>query len=99
MRTASIEVSDRIVQIALIAAPQVAWLAVPSLPGRRRRARPRGQPSPPVARIGAMGLARIGWLLTVLACLVAVLILLVQGYFGYAGVTFAVALSAAINVV
>jgi hypothetical protein len=46
-----------------------------------------------------MGLARIGWLLTVLACLVAVLILLVQGYFGYAGVTFAVAISAAINLV
>jgi hypothetical protein len=42
-------------------------------------------------------LARIGWLATVLACLVAVLILLLQGYYGYAGVTFAVALSAAIN--
>jgi hypothetical protein len=35
-------------------------------------------------------LARIGWLATVLACLVAVLILLLQGYYGYAGVTFAV---------
>jgi hypothetical protein len=43
-------------------------------------------------------LARIGWLATVLACLVAVLILLLQGYYGYAGVTFAVAVSAAINV-
>jgi hypothetical protein len=42
-------------------------------------------------------LARIGWLATALACLVAVLILLLQGYYGYAGVTFAVALSAAIN--
>ncbi len=42
-------------------------------------------------------LARLGWLVTVLACLVAVLILLLEGYFGYAGVTFAVAASAAIN--
>lgn len=42
-------------------------------------------------------LARLGWLVTVLACLVAALILLLEGYFGYAGVTFAVAASAAIN--
>jgi len=42
-------------------------------------------------------LARIGWLATVVACLIAVLILLLQGYYGYAGVTFAVAISAAIN--
>ncbi len=32
-----------------------------------------------------------------LVCLVTALILLLQGYLGYAGVTFAVALSAAIN--
>jgi hypothetical protein len=44
-----------------------------------------------------VNLARIGWLVTVLACLIAVVILLLQGYIGYAGVTFAVALSAAIN--
>jgi hypothetical protein len=42
-------------------------------------------------------LARLGWLGTVLACLIAVVILLINGYDGYAGVTFAVALSAAIN--
>ena len=36
-------------------------------------------------------LARVGWLITVLACLIAVVILAVQGYYGYAGVTFAVA--------
>jgi hypothetical protein len=42
-------------------------------------------------------LARIGWLTTVLACLIAVVILVLQGYYGYAGVTFAVAASAAIN--
>lgn len=42
-------------------------------------------------------LARIAWLVTVLACLIAALILVLQGYVGYAGVTFAVAVSAAIN--
>jgi hypothetical protein len=50
-----------------------------------------------MARIRPVDLARIGWLVTVLACLIAVLILLVQGYYGYAGVAFAVAASAAIN--
>jgi hypothetical protein len=45
----------------------------------------------------AVDLARIGWLTTVVICLIAVLILLLQGYLGYAAVTFAVALSAAIN--
>jgi hypothetical protein len=42
-------------------------------------------------------LERIGWLATVIACLIAVVILLLQGYYGYAAVTFAVAVSAAIN--
>jgi hypothetical protein len=42
-------------------------------------------------------LARIGWLGTVLACLIAVLVLAIDGYYGYAGVTLAVAASAAIN--
>ena len=42
-------------------------------------------------------LARFGWLATLLVCLVTVLVLAVQGYYGYAGVAFAVALSAAIN--
>ena len=42
-------------------------------------------------------LARIGWLATVVACLIAVVILALQGYYGYAGVTLAVAISAAIN--
>lgn len=44
-----------------------------------------------------MDLARIGWLATVLACLIAVVILVLEGYYGYAGVTFAVAAAAAIN--
>jgi hypothetical protein len=42
-------------------------------------------------------LARIGWLATVIACLIAVLILAFQGYYGYAVVTLAVAISAGIN--
>jgi hypothetical protein len=42
-------------------------------------------------------LARIGWLATVLTLVLAVLILFVQGYYGYALVTFAVALAAGIN--
>ena len=42
-------------------------------------------------------LARIGWLATVFSCLIAVLVLVLQGYYGYAGVTLAVAISAAIN--
>jgi hypothetical protein len=42
-------------------------------------------------------LGRLAWLATVLACLIAVLILALQGYYGYATVTFIVALSAAIN--
>lgn len=41
--------------------------------------------------------ARIAWAATVLICLVTVLILVLQGYLGYAGVTLAVAISAAIN--
>jgi hypothetical protein len=44
-------------------------------------------------------LARIGWLATVVACLIAVVILSVQGYYGYALVTLAVAISAGINLV
>ncbi|HYB25675.1 MAG TPA: hypothetical protein VEF89_03590 [Solirubrobacteraceae bacterium] len=42
-------------------------------------------------------LGRLAWLGTVFACLIAVLILALQGYYGYAAVTFAVALAAAIN--
>ena len=45
----------------------------------------------------AVDLGRIAWLGTVLVCLFTVLILMFQGYYGYAAVTFAVALAAAIN--
>ncbi len=44
-----------------------------------------------------MDLARVAWLVTVGVLLVTVLVLVLQGYYGYAGVTFAVALAAAIN--
>ena len=39
-------------------------------------------------------LARAAWLVTVGVLLITVLILVVQGYYGYAGVTFAVAVAA-----
>lgn len=42
-------------------------------------------------------LARVAWLVTVGVLLITVLVLVIQGYYGYAGVTFAVALAAAIN--
>jgi len=42
-------------------------------------------------------LSRLAWLITVIACLIAALVLLIEQYYGYAGVLAAVALSAAIN--
>jgi hypothetical protein len=44
-----------------------------------------------------MNLARISWLFTVVSLLIAVVILALDKYYGYAGVTLAVAASAAIN--
>ena len=44
-----------------------------------------------------MPLSRLAWLVTVAICVVASVILLLSGYDGYAGVVFAVALAAAIN--
>ena len=44
-----------------------------------------------------MPLSRIAWLVTVAVCLITSLILLLSGYYGYAGVVFAVALAAGIN--
>jgi hypothetical protein len=44
-----------------------------------------------------VNLGRLAWLGTVGACLIAVLILVLEGYLGYAAVTFAVALAAFIN--
>jgi hypothetical protein len=44
-------------------------------------------------------LTRIAWLSTVAACLLTAVILLLSGYYGYAAVAAAVAVSAAINLV
>jgi hypothetical protein len=49
------------------------------------------------ARIRAVSLARIAWLTVVAVCLIGAMLLFVAGYQGYAGVTLAVAASAAIN--
>ena len=55
-------------------------------------------PDPADEEEGAgVDLGRMAWLATVLACTIAVVVLMLQGYYGYAGVTFAVAASAAIN--
>jgi hypothetical protein len=42
-------------------------------------------------------LSRIAWLVTVGACLIAALVLVLSGYDGYAGVAVAIAISAGIN--
>jgi hypothetical protein len=47
--------------------------------------------------IHRMPLPRLAWLVTVIVCLVAALILLLSGYVGYAGVAVAVGLAAFIN--
>ena len=44
-----------------------------------------------------MPLSRIAWLVSVVICVVAALILLLSDYYGYAGVVLAVAVAAAIN--
>jgi hypothetical protein len=44
-----------------------------------------------------MELARFAWSSVVAACLIAVVILVLDGYYGYAVVTLAVGASAAIN--
>ena len=44
-----------------------------------------------------MPLSRISWLVTVGICLIAALLLLLNGYFGYSGVLLAVGAAAAIN--
>ena len=44
-----------------------------------------------------MPLSRISWIVTVAVCLIAALLLLVNGYQGYSAVLLAVAAAAAIN--
>jgi hypothetical protein len=42
-------------------------------------------------------LPKIAWLVTVVICIIAALILLLSNYIGYAGVVLAVAIAAGIN--
>jgi hypothetical protein len=62
-----------------------------------RRLGVRPGPVPAHSQNRPVDLARISWLITVGACLIAVLVLVIQGYIGYAGVTLAVAVCAAVN--
>lgn len=57
---------------------------------------PAGNPEPKDEHKG-VDLARLAWLGTVGACVIAVAILMIEGYYGYAAVTLAVAASAALN--
>lgn len=72
------------------------------VPARQDRpARPAGAADQPFRGVGSenrtMQLERIAWLVTVGASLIAVLVLVLEGYLGYAAVTFAVAVAAALN--
>ena len=53
----------------------------------------------PAGDNAAVDLARLSWTATVFACVIAVVVLLLQGYYGYAIVTLAVAVSAGINLI
>ena len=44
-----------------------------------------------------MPLSRISWLVTVAICVIAALLLLLNGYYGYMGVLLAVGAAAAVN--
>ena len=57
----------------------------------RKAAVPAGRENAPVP------LEKIAWLVTVGACVVTAVLLLLSGYQGYAGVAVAVGVSAAIN--
>ena len=46
-----------------------------------------------------MPLPRLSWIITVGICLIAALLLLVNGYYGYAGVLLAVGAAAAVNLI
>jgi hypothetical protein len=48
---------------------------------------------------GGVSVTRIAWLGTVVAALITALLLLLAGYYGYAGLGLAVAASAAINLI
>jgi hypothetical protein len=44
-----------------------------------------------------VSLQKAGWLTTVISCLIAVVILVAVGYYGYAATVFCVAVAAGIN--
>lgn len=46
-----------------------------------------------------MPLPRLSWIVTVAVCLLAALLLLLNGYVGYAGILLAVAAAAAVNLI
>ena len=50
-----------------------------------------------VSNNAVVPLTRVAWLVTIAACLIGALLLLVSGYQGYAGLALAVGASAAIN--
>lgn len=50
-----------------------------------------------VVRIARVSLGRISWMVTVGLCVVAALLLALNGFSGYAGVLIAVAAAAAVN--
>ena len=50
-----------------------------------------------VATIAAVSAPKIAWLTTVVLCLIAAVLLLVNGYTGYFGVVLAVGAAAAVN--
>lgn len=78
--------------------PQFARISAPKTWPLGGAAVPAGGHNRPVdVDESTVNLGRAAWLVTVIACLVAVLILILDGYYGYAGVTLAVAISAAIN--
>jgi len=54
-------------------------------------------PSEPAPEPATVDLGRAAWSITAIAFAVAGLVLLIKGYDGYASVTFAVAVAAAIN--
>lgn len=51
----------------------------------------------PIGKNTRVSITRIAWLVTVLVALVTALLLALSGYTGYAGLSLAVAASAAIN--
>jgi hypothetical protein len=68
--------------------------------GSKRGSRHRGPSNPFVGRgrdNAPVTFTRIAWLVTLLACLVTCVAMLLSGYQGYAALVFAVGLCAAIN--